>query len=347
MSSWTGFTLAVGPAAGSDPSQEITEFSSGGVTASIDAGVDISFEVRSGSPEAQVISELDTDVWVYRLGVPFARGRIVSVVQTWTEDGGDSVSVTAVDYKRLLNARHVQTDLVYTGTPQERIVQSLIAHTQSQTGGDLGIVEGDIVESQARDRTYARGENIGQLLDNLTKVIDGPWFGVDADLRLNAFPFSSFPTMTTPITLGATARSLTRQSGAAMFANSVYVDGDNSSTVGVSVDAAGLASDPRGRWEKAAGFPNVVEQATLVEKADGLLESSASPVAQWSIVMEPERWLSDAGFNVGDHGSLVVPASTVAPIGAAATVKDVQVYGLSVSITADGEVGVSMEAVEV
>lgn len=346
MTAWTGFALAVGPASGSDPSQEVTEFSSGSVSSSIDAGTDVSFEVRAGSPEAKIISELDTDVWVYRLGQPFARVRVVAVQQSWTENGEESVQVTGVDYKRLLNARHIQTNLVYSGMPQERIVDELIRHTQSQPGGDWGVTEGDIVESVSRDRTYARGENIGQVLDNLSKVIGGPWFGIDANRRLNAFPFSSFPTRDVPIELGSTARSFSRSSGAASFANSVYVDGDSAATDGVSMDAADVDVDPRGRWEKAVGFPNVTEQDTLTEKAEGLLESSASPVAQWSVSLEPDRWLSDAGFNVGDHGVLVVPASTVAPIGVSAVVKSVQVYGLSVSISADGEMSVAVEAVE-
>lgn len=339
------FTLAVGDWQ-VGPQQEIGQFSAASLSLNLDAGAAVSFDVPGRSPTAEVIDELATDVFIYQAEQLFVRCRIVAVEQAWGPDGDDTIQVQAVDYKRLLNARHVLQPLSFSGVDQADIVWALIQETQGQDGGDLGITAPLLPAGFPRDRNYEVGENIGALLDNLSKVIDGPAWGVDAERQLVVINPGSFPTNPVPVQLGSTARALTRQSGASAFANAVFVDGDDSATVPVIAESPTITTDPRGRWERAAGFPSVVLQNTLAEKANGLLQDAQSPVAQWSVELDPARFLTDAAYRPGELITILQPASTVAPIGDPAFIVSAQVIGVQLNLTADGQATGSLEAIE-
>lgn len=343
------FTIAVGDSSASSPSQEVASFDTLGLSLSLDAGGECSFTVPGNSATAQIINELASDVWVYKSGVIFARYRIISIGQAWGPDNDDVVSVMAVDYKRLMNARHVQTALTYTATGQADIIAAIIAHTQSQPGGDWGITNGTLDnDGQFLNRSYALGENIGTILADLSGVINGPYWSVDGGLILNVSSgdITTFPIEGTPIMLGGTARALFRSGGTGEFANSVFVDGDSASTTPVVADTALIATDPRGRWERAVGFPNVVEQAMLTQYADGLVEEFNSPLSTWSCDIDAARYLTDAAFAPGDRVTVVVPATVAAPIGNPGFSVTGQVMTVSLSFTADGALTVSMEVIE-
>lgn len=342
------YTIAVGDWQADDPRQEVGAFGSIAISSNLDSGCECTFDVPGNSPAAQEIDELATDVWLYRSGSVRSRYRIVAVEQTWGPDGGDVVSVTAVCYKRLMASRHVISPLAFSATPQAEIIRDLIEHTQSQPGGDLGITVGTLDSGGvSRERNYVRGENLGQILDNMQNVIDGPWWEIDGGKRLNVKPFSAFPTRLTPLQLGVNVRSLTRSSGASAFANVVYVDGDKAATTPVVELSPTVETDPRGRWERAVGFPNVILQSTLDEKAEGLVESLRTPLAQWSAQIEPERYLLDSEFSPGDFVTIVVPATVAAPIGNPGFSVPAQVLNVSLNIDADGGTAVSMELIEV
>lgn len=340
------FTLAVGPWTEGTPTQEIGTFGTVSVSSNLDDGQTVTFDVPGESPTARQIDELATDVWVYKNGVLDSRCRVIDVQQSWGANGEDTVTVNAVCYKRLFNARHLQTDLTYSSIDQAQIIWGLIQHTQAQAGGDFGITAGSLAAGNARDRSYEAGSNIGKLLDDLSGVINGPWWGISASLELDVRLYTSFSTLTTPIEMGATARSLSRQSGAALFANSVWVSGDNSGTTPVSQDEPDVTIDPRGRWERFQGYPGVVLQTTLAERANGLLEAARSPVAQWSCELDVARFLTDLPVSPGNFVELVVPPSIVAPIGTGSLLKVGQVIQTDLSLSADGSASATCEVVE-
>lgn len=343
------FTVAVGDSSASGPLQEVASFDSMSLNSSLDGGCEVAFTVPGESATARLINELASDVWVYRAGGIFQRYRVVGVGQTWGPDGDDVVSVQGVCYKRIINARHVQSPLTFSNTGQADIIAAIYAHTQTQTGGDWGITNGTLDnDGKFRDRSYVLGENLGSILDNLQGVIGGPVWRISGDLTLEVRSGdpATFPVQGVPLMLGGTARSLTRNAGTGEFANSVFVDGDSSVTVPAVADDANILSDPRGRWERAEGFPNVSLQATLQEKAEGLVEEYASPVATWSVEVEPGRYLTDAPFSPGDLVTIVVPETVAAPIGNPGFSVTGQVMNLALAFSADGALSVKMEVVE-
>tara|TARA_R110002110_G_scaffold8621_1_gene43172 strand:+ start:69 stop:1145 length:1077 start_codon:yes stop_codon:yes gene_type:complete len=343
------FTIAVGDSSSSLPVQEVASFDTLSLSLSLDAGGECSFTVPGNSPTALLINELASDVWVYKSGAIFARYRIISIGQTWGPDNDDVVAITAVDYKRLMNARHVQTALTFSSVGQADIIAAIIAHTQSQPGGSWGITNGTLDnDGQIRDRSYALGENIGTILANLAGVANGPYWSIDGGLVLNVSSgdITAFPIQGTPIMLGGTARALTRSGGTGEFANSVFVDGDSASTVPAVADAPGITTDPRGRWERAVGFPSVTEQATLTQYAAGLVEEFNSPLSTWSCDIDAARYVSDAAFSPGDRVTVVVPATVAAPIGSPGFSVTGQVMNVALSFTADGSLTVSMQVIQ-
>ncbi len=341
------YTIGVGPYTGSGPVQAVTFYSSWTLDKNLDDGCTFSFTIPGYSPEAAAISELDTDVWVYRDGLLDQRFRIVAISQTWGSSGEDVISVQAVCYRRLLATRYVQTPLVFNQVSQGEIIWQLIQHTQATVNGDLGITLGDAGPVVLRDRTYDVGQNILDIIVDLTNVIGGPTWDIDENLELIVSQAHLFPENVTPVVLGATASGLERPSAAAQFGNVALVSGNQQSTTTVIEEASGLSTDPRGRWERRASYPSVVLQNTLVNHARGLLSDYQSPTAIWAVDVVPDRFFGDCDYRLGEFVRVVQPASTAAPITVAAVSVLGQILAVQVEQDADGGVGVSMRVLEI
>jgi hypothetical protein len=122
----------------------------------------------------------------------------------------------------------------------------------------------------------------------------------------------------------------------------VYGDADESSTTGVWKVATTVATDPRGRWELATGWPTVTLQQTVIDRTTAFLRESTIPVAHWNLELEPSRWVSDTPIMPGDHCVLIVPRSLAAPIGAPTPRIVVQVSQVSLNFDDGGAMSVSV-----
>lgn len=340
------FALAVGPYT-SGPVQAVTFYDSWTLDRNIDDGASLSFNVPGNSPEAGVISELDTDVFVYLNGTLVQRFRIVEVGQSWGPSGEDTVSVQAVDYRRLLASRYVVSPLAFENVSQGDIIWGLIDHTQSQTNGDLGIVQGLELNPVIRSRSYEVGQNILDAIVDLTRADGGPVWEITEQLDLNVKVVNEFPLNPTPVVLGITAQSLNRPSGAAKFANAVVVSGAQAVTTPVIVESSTLPTDPRGRWERRVAYVNTVQQVALETQAYGLISDYQAPSAVWQVEVVPERYFGDAEYAIGEFVRLVQPESLVAPLFTPATEVVGQVIAMQIRQTASGDVSISMRVLEV
>lgn len=331
-------TLAVGPSSGSAPVQEVTSFGSVTLTFDLESGMDVQFVCRGNSPEAAYVDELATDIWL--MGDIKARFRTWAVWQEWFQNGQDNVNVMGVTYKKLLNRRLVNgaAGLTFTAADMGDIIWGLWAHTQAQTGGNLGVTKGSPTATGiVRTRAYKQGENLGALAD--AEYEEGIWWRIDENKVYTAGPLSTRPFVGSPLHLGANVREMQRASGSD-FANAVYGDADEASTTGVWAVATDVATDPRGRWELATGWPTVTLQQTVIDRTKAFLVQSSLVVAHWNLDMEPARWLTDSRIMPGDHAVLVVPRSLAAPIGAPTTLMTVLVSQVSVSFDDSGTIEV-------
>jgi hypothetical protein len=340
------FTIAVGPNTGTRPIQEVTDFQSWTLDNNLDDGCSISFQTRGDSIAASLIDELATDVWLYRGPILVQRFRVTSVEQTWDADGNDDVTVVATCYRRLLRKSHVRSELVFTGIAQDQIILDLIQHAQAATGGSLGITAGSLTSGTLRDRIYPQGTNIFTAIVEFTQIDNGVEWNVNADLELDVRDRLSLPLQPMPVQLGVTARSLTRPSTAEQFGNAAIAIGNPENTDAVIAEDAGLPTDPRGRWERFVSVTADTQQE-VQDLADGLIEQAVSPLSTWIIQMEPDRYFSDAEYDIGEQVTIIQPRSTVFAIGTPAPRLNAQIISRQITQTADGEVQVTVTAIEV
>lgn len=340
------YQVGVGPSSGSAPSQELSVFESWTLSRNLDDGCSFSFVCPGDSLAGQTISELDTDVWLYKNGAPEQRFRILEVQQSWDADGRDDIQVTAVCYRRIFASRHVVSPLSYSSTSQGDIVWGLIQHAQAQTSGNLGITLGSAGPTVLRDRDYLPGANILEAITDLSKIENGITWDVDENLALQVSQADLYPLRVQPVILGVNAERITRPSGAALFGNVAIVSGDSQATSIVIEESIGLGADPRGRWERYSGLPSQTSNTALQEAADGLLSESQSPAVVWEIEVVPERFFLDSDYALGDFVTIVQPRSLVAVVGTPVLVVSAQVIAQSITVTADGDVSIFLSAIQ-
>lgn len=343
----TPLRFTVGPSTGAAGVAEVVDFSDLSMSFNLDDGCQMTLNAAGNSPATKVVNELATDVWVYLGATLLQRFRVLTVEQSWGVDGEDTISLTAICYRRLLGRRLLNNDLSFSAVGQADIAWALVQDTQAATNGDLGITEGTLDSGGiTRSRSdYLRGSNIGELLTNLSNVINGPRINISPTLAFSAVPAGPTNVLPQPVARGVTARSLTRSSGAADFANVVLGFGDEEATTPKLAEdfSAGAAF---GRWESTAAWNSVTVQATLDESTDSELQERVSPLATWAVEIDPARWRTDMPVMPNDEVTVVVPRSTVAPVVAARTVQALCV-DLQLGFTADAGFTVAASLVEV
>lgn len=340
-------TLAVGTQTA--PQMEVTDFSSFTIDNNLDDGCTIQFDTRGYSSAAPFIDELMSDIWLYRGSNLFQRFRVASVEQSWDENGNDTVAVSGVCYRRLLQARHLPDDVTYAGVSQGAIVWDMIDRTQSEISGDLGITLGTTGPVVMRDAFYLKGQNIFDAITEYTKLADGIEWDIDENLELQIRqiatpPYTLHPQ---PIILGVNARRMSRPSSADRFANVAFVTGNTQTTTTVMAEAAGLSTDGRGRWETTSSINTANTQQQLIDLADGLVQTFMSPQSVWKVDMDPIRYFGDSEYQIGDYVTVVQPRSVVYTTGDPAPTFTGQVITRSITEQASGEISVSLSVIEV
>lgn len=349
------YLVAFGPSTGTGPTQVLTFFDRWEMTKNLDDGCTFAFSCPGDSLPGVEITELDTDIWLYLDGTLIERFRVLEVVQDWTYDGNNQIAVACCCYRRLLGSRYVNSALSYTGVSQGTIVWNLIQHTQGQTNGNLGITLGSAGPSVPRDRTYEIGASILDSIVELSQIAGGVVWRINANQQLivTQIPTTYPAPNPQPVVLGANALSIRKPSGSALFANVAIVTGDSIATTPVVVGTAGLATDPRGRWEKFRGLPQEQIQANLTQQANGIVTTSQSPQIVYDFTLLPSRYFGDSNYDLGEVVSLVSPG-TVVPSSAnplvplltvPATSVTCQVISQAISQSADGLVEVAMQAI--
>jgi hypothetical protein len=335
------FSVAVGPSSGSVPTMLLTDWDRWTLDNNLDDGCSLQFSLLGGTYPASFISELETDVWLFRDSTLYQRFRVIAAQEDWDADLDAVLTVNATCYRRMLKSRHVRSALTYTGTSQGTIVWNLIQHAQAATNGNLGITLGAAGPVVNRDRSYLIGQNIFDAIVEMTQIANGLTWNITPTLQLVVSQPALYPAVAMPIELGVNARRMSRPSSADKFGNVSIVSGDSQTTTPSILEAPGLPTDPRGRWERVTALSAVKEQAQLVELGNGLLEQSISPVSVWRIEMEPRRFFTDSEYQLGDLVTIVQPvAAGTGPRFSG------QVISRNISQDADGNTTVVINAVE-
>jgi hypothetical protein len=333
-------TPSIGPSSGSVPTQPVTSFGSAAGQFDIDlAGASCSMVILGHAPEANVIDELVTDLWL--LGDFPMRYRVWAVWQDFDEHGDDRISFQAVTYERLLNRRLLGAGgLLLNNVDVGTIVWAAIQHTQAKVGGGFGIVQGATTTGILTSIDWLPGENIGARLEELMKA-HGCYWRIDENKAVHVHVRDNTTPIAEPIMWGVNARHLQRASAGVGFANSVYASGSPETTP-VFATHADIAADSRGLWEASVARPEETIQAELSDAANGELGLRYQGLSRWNVTYVTEHWVGASRIRPGGKATLIVPRTLAGP---ATPPASVQVECVSMALQFDGDGGLEVRGV--
>lgn len=264
-------------------------------------------------PQALLLTELETDLVVYRNGAKLFRGR-VGATQDEIDEEKHSSTFAALDYRALLDRRLlVEGDtLSYAGVDQGTIAWNLIQTTQAKTGGNLGITLGTGVPTGVvRTKAFEAGKPIGEGISQLAALLNGFDWEIDASLKLNVFYPNRGAAVAAVFDYGGAVRRVRRAFDPSSYSNAIRASGSELLTAENRV-GAGVGADPRGRFESQHGYPDLLEQVTLAARADFLLAGKNSIRPSWAVELKPgvadvsSAWVGDTVQLVVQSGRLNV-----------------------------------------
>lgn len=259
-------------------------------------------------PATKWILPLASDVLLYRDGRLMFRGRLGHPDDDIDVDG-HGVSVPAFDYREILDRRILWpgSRAAFGGVDQADIVWALIADTQALPGGDLSISQGvGSPTGRVRDRLYPVGKTLGETITQLSDVIDGFDFEVDANLAANIYyPRRGRGSVVFVAHKPTTIRSIRRTADTADYTNALRHSGADG-LAAVTRQVAGLATRAEGRWEAQLGDPDITTAGTLAEKADGALTVGSELVPSYTATLQPGKWTGPDDLWLGDTTRLLV-----------------------------------------
>lgn len=290
---------------------------------------------RAG-PQIDAVVELATDIIVYRNNVKLFRGRI-HYSQDNIGPNRHTVTLSAVDYRGLLDRRIFDDTYTWTNTDQGTIAWELVDLTNigSDAGNwDITVDSGSLTTGVNRDRTYDDGQVIGQVLQQLSEVVDGFDYEVDSSLVFRVFYPQRGEEKPFVLDLGGNVLQVSRTVSSSDYANSVRLNGGEpeEGTAPVSVrTVADIATTPEGRFETQIGFPDITSQSTLNDRADFELAKRAAITPSYVLRIADNRWEGPDQVWLGDTVPLILKS------GRLNVVSDVRIRKFDIKLDQHGE----------
>ena len=340
------------------------------------------FTLDGRDPAAGLVKELATEVMVWRSGtsLPMFRGMIDHAEDVVSEQAAVT-NYVAHDYAAMLTRRYLTAPYSVTQRDQDGIVADLLqlaVNTTSSSGTSFAPgawlplnpsqrqPDGTIyrpASGQLRDRTYTPSSQIFQLIDDLSKVINGfDWevrpFTWDVQLNANTdgfwiyYPRQGVTRTDMAFVYGANLAALTRTVSSSDYANYMRVVGNNGSSDPAdpqlfseawNTDANNVTVNPVGLFMDAQNAADVSIQSTLDQTARGaVLNPDGSPggtsgllVPSYALTLRPGAYQYGQP-NMGDVVPLIVE------VGRLNVNTTVRVLGLEWQIGDDGQEDVNV-----
>lgn len=292
--------LLAGPPAG--PDTELTAAKGRRLTVRLGQASDVGFTIDGRHEQAMGITELASDIWVYRDQELLHRGRTGTTSDDVNADS-HRTTFNAPDYRALLERRYLYDGdkLSYVQEDEASIAWQLVQATQGKTGGDLGITRGSgQTTGYLRDRLFTAGKSIAESISQTGDLSGGFDWEIDPQLRLNIFNPARGRDTDVVLDYGGAVSSFTRAVLPAEYGNAVRAVAGADPRAPETREAADLASRPEGRFEIERGFPDILEQSTLAAKADWLLTDSQVLRPSYTLTLKPSRYPGPRNLWIGD-----------------------------------------------
>jgi hypothetical protein len=282
------------------PQRELSAATGRQFTVNLTAPATATFDLPGRSPEAAYLDESTTDLWIYADETLAFRGRVIGLNDTVTATV-HTTTVTCTDYRGLLTRRLlVEGDQLAWSTPRYYdIAWGLISLTQAKPNGSLGIFAGVTVPDAAqppsnyRVRNYTAGDEIGKTLDDLAAVAFD--YQISPGLSFDYWAPNKRDPSGFVADLGGTVAGFTRYAQSSTWANVVRVSAKADTTTADVIDNSGTP----GRFEQQIGFPDVVDQSTLDQRAPAAATAWAAQTSTLTVDLRPDVVSSTADVNVG------------------------------------------------
>lgn len=271
------------------------------LTVKLDAACEASVTIDGDSSPALDVAELATDLFAWRNGTRLFRGRIG---RTSDQLGRDDyqLQVDAGCYRAVLGRRIIMSDLDFTAEDQFDAAWAIVAHIQSQSGGNYGITRGSTATSGTnRTLTIPAGKNAAEALDELAKLDGGFDWWIDPNMVFHVGHRGQVKDFV--LDYGGTVSEVDRSIDPSRFANAIRATGDDSLTPETPVAGS---FDPTGRFDLQQGFTDIGSQSALSSAASGLLAETNAIPASYTVTLELGKWNGPDDLWVGDTCGLSV-----------------------------------------
>lgn len=267
-------------------------------------GASIRLVVPASRPELAQVTDLVTDIIVYRGGEKAYTMRVLDSDDVINRRSHE-VTLVCATYESVLAGRILYTDFEDTDD-QHDLAWLLI--DQAQDRQDMGLTRAadSGASGQNRTKTIGKGANVVEALNDLASAPNGFDWWIDQNLEVHFQTPRRAVVLDEDWRLGANVATVNRQSFADQYASSVLVLG---ALQEVSIPQSGggfnvypppdpviaeLPTMPRGRWERTISYPDVVTNASLLEKARWNIHQAGIFRPTYRIEMEPGQWRTSA-----------------------------------------------------
>ena len=301
------------------------------VTFKLDGPPEASWSVNGLHPDAAVLDELTTDIYVRWGGRTVERLRTGASQDTIGADG-HTCSFGAVGYRGLLERRATFQALTYTGVDIADIAWDLVDYTQNRVGlagGPVGISQGRSPSIADVNHVVPEDKQIAEAINDLAGLGFGRGFDweISSDLEFNVWERRGTD-RDFVAEYGSNVVAVTRSVDTAEYANAVRSSGADgvASSTAAAVD---LASRPEGRMEAHLSNTDLTTTATVTATAASELVRHGNIVPSYVMTMAPGAWSPDLLW-LGDSATFVVQSGRLNVVG-----RD-RVVEVAVSIGDDG-----------
>lgn len=316
---WTA-VLSGAPPSGVESKQLTTAYGRH-VTYRLDGISDAQFFMDGHSSEAALITELSTDLILYRRTQAGAiekmyRGRIITETDDVTPDN-HTCQFSTNDYRGMLQNRVVGiAGRAFAAVDAGLIAYTLISESQALLGGNWTVTNGAGASAGVPHTiAYDPGSDIMEMITNLAHRVTGAFeWEIDANLALNRYYPTRGSATGAVLDFGGIITHMRKTLTSTGYGNAALLTGDGTTTIPVIKTSGTIGTDVQGRWERFVSFSDIKEQATLDQRALWTLGVIGTLRPQWVVTLAPGRWdkatmwLGDTVKFVGRSGRLQVNA---------------------------------------
>jgi hypothetical protein len=304
-------------------------------------GCDVSFRLNQLDPIATQITEMLTDLWVYRDNDFIFRGRVGPSNDSLDAAGG-YVDFSAVDYRHRAKRWFIYDDDIYFWFDEDVsvIAGDVLDIVQGRTGASYGVTEGigfptlGVVRNEVE---FTPGTSMAAGLDSLqeSKVRGFDW-EISPELELNIWAQRGITPAVKQLEYRGAMSGLTRAYKTEEFANAARASGGEIPAPEI-IEAASVGTDPRGRWEAEVSWPDAETQEVMNDRLEYLLEQVNRVPEEYSVDLVEGHWKGRSHLWLGDE--VIMPIN----FGRLSVSPTVRVH--SVNITPDGNGGEKVKMV--